>query len=631
MDASVVVGTLKRNMEMRESLEEPGPALKRPRHRRGLIWSPTDATFSPTARSSEYAPAVPTPPPHECVGSDAAQTVAAHPELFRIVTPIDVDRFEQLLEDHPNPEFVASVCRALREGFWPWADTSDMSYPSINDNSMLTGTRTNDQLRFLDEQIQEEIRAGRLSESFGTELLPGMYSVPIHAVPKPHSDKLRLVVDHSAGDFSLNSMIASDAIKGTRLDGLHSLGASLLRFRAEHPQEELVMFKSDVSLAFRRLPMHPLWQVRQIITFKSQRHVDRNNNFGGRGSPKVWISFMSLVAWIALRRKLIDDLKTYMDDSFSFELARNVLFYEPYQTFFPAKQTRLLQLWDEIRLPHDRAKQEFGSPLTVIGFDVDPNRMLATLPPHKKAALVEELRRFGVSHHRWTLREWQRLAGWCEWSFNVFPLLKPGLSSIYAKISGKQQPRALIYVNNAVERELRWMSDHIERSSGLLLYKSLDFSPGDGDVAIIYTDASSVGLGLWFPADNFACQSHLPHGTPTDTIFYFEALAVCAAVHLLTDMDDRPSKLLVYTDNSNTVAMFNSLRAQPPYNGLLMGAMDVLLRFGVDLRVEHIPGEANVVADALSRFQNERVFTLVPEVDILDFEPPRDTLGASQS
>jgi hypothetical protein len=335
MDASVVIGTLKRNMEMRESLEELEPALKWPRHRRGLtIWSPTDATFSPTMCSSEYAPAVPTPPPHECVGSDAAQTVAARPELFRIVTPIDVDHFELLLEDHPNPAFVASVCRALREGFWPWADTSDTSYPSINDNSMLTGTRTDEQLRFLNEQIQEEIHAGRLSESFGTELLPGMYSVPIHAVPKPHSDKLRLVVDHSAGDFSLNSMIASDAIKGTRLDGLHSLGASLLQFRAEHPQEELVMFKSDVSLAFRRLPMHPLWQVRQIITFNGQRHVDRNNNFGGQGSPKVWISFMSLVAWIALRRKLINDLKTYMDDSFSFELAWNVLFYEPYQTFF---------------------------------------------------------------------------------------------------------------------------------------------------------------------------------------------------------------------------------------------------------------------------------------------------------
>jgi hypothetical protein len=61
-----------------------------------------------------------------------------------------------------------------------------------------------------------------------------------------------------------------------------------------------------------------------------------------------------------------------------------------------------------------------------------------------------------------------------------------------------------------------------------------------------------------------------------------------------------------------------------------MGAMDVLLRYGVDLRVEHIPGADNVIADALSRFQNERVLTLVPNVHILTFEPPRDTLGASE-
>ncbi|KAJ8582929.1 hypothetical protein M405DRAFT_749452 [Rhizopogon salebrosus TDB-379] len=605
-------------------------ALKRPKHRRGLIWSPTDETFSPTARSSEYAPPVPRPPLHEQEGSDASRTIAERPELFRVVTPIDVDRFKHLLEDHPNPAFVSSVCRALREGFWPWADTSDPLYPSVNDNSMLTGARTDEQMQFLGAQIQEEIRAGRLSESFGPDLLPGMYSVPIHAVPKPHSDKLRLVVDHSAGDYLLNSMIASDSIRGTRLDGLHSLGASLLRFRTEHPEQELVMFKSNISLTFRRLPMHPLWQVKQIITFEGQRHVDRNNNFGGRGSPKVWISFMSLVAWITLRRKLVEDLKTYMDDSFSFELAGRVLFYEPYQTFFPAKQTRLLELWDEIRLPHERAKQEFGSPLTVIGFDVDPNRMVATLPPTKKSALVEELRHFGRSHWRWSLREWQRLAGWCEWSFNVFPLLKPGLSNVYDKMAGKVQSRALIYVNNAVEDDLRWMADHMERSDGLLLYKAVNFAATDADVAVVYTDASSVGLGIWFPGDAFACQSRLPHNPPTDTIFYFEALAVCAAVHLLADMDDRPSKLLVYTDNMNTVAMFNSLRAQPPYNGLLRSAMNVLLEYGVDLRVAHVPGEENAVADALSRLQNERVLTLLPDVDILDFIPPRDALGASK-
>jgi hypothetical protein len=190
----------------------------------------------------------------------------------------------------------------------------------------------------------------------------------MHTVPKPNSDKLCLVVDHTAGKYSLNSMIDRNTIKGTKLDGLHSLGASLLHFWQQHPTVELVMFKSDISQAFCYLPMHLLWQVKQILTMHGQRHVDHNNNFGGRGS-KVRISFMSLVAWIAIHCILIDALKTYMDDSFSSEVTGWVLYYPPYDYYFPVKQTQLLQFWDEIKLLHEWPKQVFGATLTV-GFNV---------------------------------------------------------------------------------------------------------------------------------------------------------------------------------------------------------------------------------------------------------------------
>ena len=64
------------------------------------------------------------------------------------------------------------------------------------------------------------------------------------------------------------------------------------------PDEELVLFKSDISDAYRNLPMHPLWQIKQINTIQGQRHVDRRNCFGGKGSGSLFIVFNSLVSWI---------------------------------------------------------------------------------------------------------------------------------------------------------------------------------------------------------------------------------------------------------------------------------------------------------------------------------------------
>ena len=87
--------------------------------------------------------------------------------------PINVNKFQALLVDHPNQPFVLSVCKALQEGFWPWADIPDDSYPSVNDNSMQACAKSDVQLRFIEEQMKEEIRLGRISESFGTDNTKG--------------------------------------------------------------------------------------------------------------------------------------------------------------------------------------------------------------------------------------------------------------------------------------------------------------------------------------------------------------------------------------------------------------------------------------------------------------------------
>ena len=177
-----------------------------PKYLRHNLWQEGSAPSPTTAEWSEHACPLPRPPLSEVFHPVAAKTTADNPDLFQIVTPIKVDVFESLLKDHPNPAFVQSICAGLREGFWPWADTRNGIFPSSHDESWPTPSDEK-QAAFIRAQCLKECKKGRFLDSFGSELLPGMFLMPVHAVPKPDSSDLCLVMDHSAGSFSLNSMI----------------------------------------------------------------------------------------------------------------------------------------------------------------------------------------------------------------------------------------------------------------------------------------------------------------------------------------------------------------------------------------------------------------------------------------
>src|SRR3984957_17237819 len=261
--------------------------LNKPKFARDLVWADDEPSRMSVGESSEHEPPVPEPPDAEYVRAAMYGTVQSRPDLFRIITPINVDRFEFLLATHPNKPFVESVCRGLREGFWPWAVPSDESRPSIINNGDRP-FKDPSHAGLVREQCKIEVELGQLSPPFGTELLPGMQSVPVAMVPKPHSNKRRMVVDHSAEPFALNLLIPKHE-RTTRMDGMHQLGRALRRVRLKNPGTCLVMWKSDVSRAYRLIPMHPCWQAKQVVTIDGQHHVDHCNDFGGGSSGRIFI------------------------------------------------------------------------------------------------------------------------------------------------------------------------------------------------------------------------------------------------------------------------------------------------------------------------------------------------------
>ena len=504
-----------------------------PKYLRHNLWQEGSAPSSITAEWSERARPLPRPPLSEVFHPIAAKTIADNPNLFQIRTPIKVDVFESLLEHHPNPLFVQSVCAGLREGFWPWADTMNGVFPPTHDESRPTPSDEK-QAAFIREQCLKERQKGRFSDSFGPELLPGMYSMPLHAVPKPDSSDLRLVMDHSAGPFSLNNMIDHSQVTGFPLDNLRHLGEMLLDFRQSAGDTPLTLWKSDISEAYRLLPMSPLWQLKQTVTVDGMRYVDRNLAFGSSASAGIFISFNSLVAWIAKYVKGLDYLSNYVDDSSGCSPLGNTQFYKPYDKYFPVPQARLLLLWDELGIPHKPHKQIFGCPLPIIGIEVDSNRMTLTLPEPAKVRLINELR-FWVekppktSSGSFKLKHWERLAGWFNWALNVYPLLRPALNNVYAKMGGKQNREQRVYINNAIREDLAWALTHVENSDGVHLFKSISWTPSLADF-VIYCDACPEGLGFWYPFSKEGYYAPTPIDAPTNAIFYFETLAILSAL-----------------------------------------------------------------------------------------------------
>ena len=326
------------------------------------------------------------------------------------------------------------------------------------------------------------------------------------------------------------------------------------------PGEERVVWKSDVAKAYRILPMQPRWQIKQVNRIDDEYHVDRCNAFGSSGAPGIFISFNSLVAWIATEIKRIRYLSDYVDDSSGCALRRDYALYEPYGKEYPKDQVILMTLWDELGIPHKPHKQLHGQTLPIIGITVDAEALTLTLSVEAKETLITELERWCKPGRKERLRRWYQMGGWMNWALNVYPRIRPALNNFYPKLRGRRDSTSLIWVKNSIRDDFTWAVKVLRRYSGIRLLKSVHWGIDEATLTI-FCDACPEGMGFWYPDLGIGFYSQTPSYEHPDLIFYFEALCVHSALfdtHRRT-ISAGSGRFLIYTDNSNTVDIFSSL------------------------------------------------------------------------
>jgi len=367
--------------------------------------------------------------------------------------------------------------------------------------------------------------------------------------------------------------------------------------------------------------MHPLWQIKQIVTIDGMWHIEMH----GVGEPIIPTHLVGVIIWIAINVWGLADLLHYMDDTFGYEYDHVLVFYEPYGIYLPLKQAALLPLWDDVGLPHEQEKQVFSPTIEIIGFWVDPRDMSITMSASLKYDLIMVVRGFidMTNSRTHPLVKWQQILGWMNWGLNAFPLLCPTLQSSYENISGKSQSHTPIFLNKRIICDLTWLSDLMQDLDGICMLNSVVWDQAHADL-VIFCDACPQGLGFYCPLLNIGFCSQISDTSHLGTVFFLEALCIASALAWVTSvLSIGPHCLLIYMDLMDTVKLFHMMWGKSKeYNAIVFFAVEILLKSKKSLQVFHFLGVHNTVADVLSRMMVHIALTLHPHLDVRSFQPP---------
>ena len=439
--------------------------------------------------------------------------------------------------------------------------------------------------------VNTELRYHAIAGPFRNNPFPQpLICCPLQTVPKRGSSKRRVVMDlsfppHASVNIGIPDSFYLNEPYKLRLPGIDRLCEFILQLG-----QGCLLYKLDLQRAYRQIPIDPKDYHLLGFRFNNLLYFDTRCPFGLKTSAMICQRTTKAVVHCFTQLGFLADV--YLDDFYGADLPARA------STAF----TSLKQLLQELGLQTSPDKDSPPSTKMVcLGIDVDSEEMSLSVPPFRVQELLQELSLWS-QRSRYTKKQLQSLLG--KLSF-VTACVKPGrifMARLLSNLRSFSKSRSSCPISDDMRADISWWSSFLPLFNGVSLIKasSCDFS----DLHFA-TDASLTGGGAICLDECFHFQFSPDILTGASHISSLELYTIVVAVQFWAPKL-RHRKFIVSCDNQAAVTVINSGSTKDYFmQRCLRQLWFSAAVFDFELQARHIPGDHNVLADALSRWDSD--------------------------
>ena len=370
--------------------------------------------------------------------------------------------------------------------------------------------------------------------------------------------------------------------------------------------------KLDIKHAFRLIPVHPSQWHLLCYGWEGNYFVDTVLPFGLRSSPAIFNQFADLVGWVIKTKYGIVTIIHYADDFF--------LVSGQNQNIAQQQLHTVCQAFQEMDIP--LATEKIIGPvkkITYLGIEINSEDFTIEITEERYKEIMATLQQW-LHKKSCTKQELLSLIG--KLSF-VCKVVRPGRIFLRRLITLSTTVHKLhhhINLNKAALADIEWWFSFLPSwNKKSIIPETLRILSSD---IKLFTDASDLGFGAILGKEWI--QAPWDRKTKTYSIDYRELFAIVAAA-VTWGYRWGGKRIVFITDNLPITQIWvTGSSPAPDVMSLIRYLFLIAANKGFSVSLKHILGVHNPIADAISRFQEQRFRQLMPTAEVQPTKIPAE-------